>query len=79
LKKLDHTPIVFLNATDDDTAPLREAKSMYDAATGAKRFYAVKARGHHFEGGEKEFYQDLDAGLSLPEIAANCAASSSRN
>ena len=69
LKKLDHTPIVFLNATDDDTAPLREARSMYDATAGAKRFYAVKASGHHFEGGEKEFYQDLDAGLSLPESA----------
>ena len=79
LKKLSRTPIVFLNATDDDTAPLREAKSMYEAAASAKRFYAVKASGHHFEGGEKEFYQDLDAGLSLPDIAENCADSSSRN
>lgn len=64
LKKLDRTPIVFLNATDDDTAPLREAKSLYDSTSGAKKFYAVKASGHHFEGGEKEFYQDLDAGVS---------------
>jgi len=79
LKKLNHTPIIFLNATEDDTAPLRDAKSLYETAASAKRFYAVKARGHHFEGGEKEFYQDLDAGLSLPEIAANCASSSSRN
>jgi predicted alpha/beta hydrolase len=79
LKKLNQTPIVFLNATDDDTAPLRDAKSLYEAAPGAKRFYAVKARGHHFEGGEQEFYQDLDAGLSPPAIAGNCAASSSRN
>ena len=79
LKKLDHTPIVFLNATNDDTAPLREAKSLYDATSGTKRFYAVKATGHHFEGGEKEFYQDLDAGLSLPETAVKPAASSSRN
>ena len=69
LRKLNHTPIVFLNATDDDTAPLREARSMYDATTGVKRFYAVKASGHHFEGGEKEFYHDLDAGLSPPEGA----------
>jgi dienelactone hydrolase len=79
LKKLNHTPIVFLNATDDDTAPLREAKSMYDVASGAKRFYAVKASGHHFEGGEKEFYQDLDAGLSLPAIVDNLETSSSLN
>ena len=77
LKKLNHPPIVFLNATDDDTAPLREARSLFDATAGAKRFYAVTANGHHFEGGEKEFYQDLDAGLSLPEIAGN--GSSSRN
>jgi len=77
--KLNHTPIVFVNASDDDTAPLRDAKALYDTASGAKRFYAVKARGHHFEGGEKEFYQDLDTGLSLPDVAANGAASSSRN
>ena len=79
LKKLNQTPIVFLNATDDDMAPLRDAKAMYEAASGAKRFYAVKASGHHFEGGEKEFYQDLDAGLSPPAIAGNCAAPSSLN
>ena len=79
LKKLSRTPIVFVNATDDDTAPLREAKSLYEVTASAKRFYAVKANGHHFEGGEKEFYQDLDAGLSLPEIVDNSAASSSRN
>jgi len=79
LKKLEQTPIVFLNATDDDTAPLREAKSLYESASGAKRFYAVKASGHHFEGGEKEFYQDLDAGVSLSVIVGNLATSSSRN
>lgn len=64
LKKLNHTPIVFLNATDDDTAPLNEAQSMYEAAAGVKRLYAVKATGHHFEGGEQEFYRDLDLGLA---------------
>jgi len=69
LKKLNQTPIVFLNATNDKNAPLREGQSLYEAATGAKLFYAVKASGHHFEGGEQEFYQDLDRGLSLPQIA----------
>jgi fermentation-respiration switch protein FrsA (DUF1100 family) len=69
LKKLNQTPIVFLNATNDDTAPFSEAKALYEATPGAKRFYAVKAKGHHFEGGEQEFYQDLDLGLSLPQIA----------
>jgi dienelactone hydrolase len=64
LKKLNQTPIVFLNATNDDTAPFREAQSLYEATPGAKRLYAVKASGHHFEGGEKEFYQDLDLGLT---------------
>ena len=71
LKKLDHTPIVFLNATDDDTAPLDEAKSMYKAAPGVKRFYAVKASGHHFEGGEQEFYRDLDIGVSQSQMVDN--------
>jgi pimeloyl-ACP methyl ester carboxylesterase len=64
LKRLNHTPVVFLNATDDDTAPLGEAKALYEVAPGVKRFYAIKASGHHFEGGEQEFYRDLDMGLS---------------
>ena len=64
LKKLNKTPIVFLNATNDENAPFREAQSLYEAAPGSKHLYAVKARGHHFEGGEKEFYQDLDQGLT---------------
>ena len=69
LKQLNQTPIVFLNATNDNTAPFNEAQSLYEAATCGKHFYAVKASGHHFEGGEKEFYQDLDLGLSIPQIA----------
>ena len=69
LKKLKQTPIVFLNATNDKNAPFREAQSLYEATPGAKRFYAVKAGGHHFEGGEKEFYDDLDLGLSPSQIA----------
>ena len=64
LKKLKQTPIVFLNATNDENAPFREAQSLYDTTPGTKHLYAVKARGHHFEGGEKEFYQDLDQGLT---------------
>ena len=69
LKKLKQTPIIFLNATNDDTAPLREAESLYAVVPGAKHLYAVTASGHHFEGGEQEFYHDLDQGLSQPQIA----------
>ena len=69
LRKLGQTPIVFLNATDDDTAPFDEAQSLYAATTGAKHLYTVKASGHHFEGGEKEFYHDLAQGLSEQQIA----------
>ena len=71
LKKLDHTPIVFLNATDDDTAPFRDARTLFEAAPGPKRLYAVKASGHHFEGGEQEFYRDLDAGVSQSQVVDN--------
>jgi hypothetical protein len=42
---------------------------LYEAAAGAKKLYAVKASGHHFEGGEKQFYEALDRGLSAPQIA----------
>ena len=69
LKQLNQMPVVFLNAINDDTAPFNETRSLYEAATCSKQFYAVKASGHHFEGGEKEFYQDLDLGLSIPQIA----------
>jgi len=69
LKQLNQTPVVFVNATKDDTAPFSEAQALYAVATGAKHLYAVKASGHHFEGGEKEFYEALDQGLSLPQIA----------
>ena len=69
LNKLDQTPIVFLNAINDTSAPFHEGQVLYQATPGAQRFYAVKASGHHFEGGEKEFYEDLDLGLSLPQIA----------
>jgi len=69
LKQLNQTPIVFLNATDDSTAPLSEARSLYAATPASKRLYEVKASGHHFEGGEQEFYRDLDQGLSLQQMA----------
>jgi predicted alpha/beta hydrolase len=69
LRKLGQTPIVFLNATEDDDAPFNEAQSLYAATAGAKHLYAVKANGHHFEGGEQEFYRDLDQGLSAEQIA----------
>ena len=69
LKLLKQTPIVFLNATSDKNAPFHEARSLYDVIPGAKHFYAVKASGHHFEGGEREFYEDLDLGLSQQQIA----------
>jgi hypothetical protein len=69
LKKLNETPIIFLNAINDTNAPFHEAQALYEATPSAKRLYAVKASGHHFEGGEKEFYQDLDLGISLPQIA----------
>jgi len=65
LKKLNQIPIIFLNATSDDTAPFSEAQSLYQATPGTKRLYAIKAKGHHFEGGEQEFYRDLDLGLSV--------------
>lgn len=64
LRKLKQTPIIFLNATNDKNAPFSEAQSLYEATPGAKRLYEVKASGHHFEGGEKEFYNDLDQGLT---------------
>jgi len=61
--KLDPVPIVILNATDDDTSPSRESQSLFDLTPGPKRLYMVKASGHHFEGGEAEFYRDLDEAL----------------
>lgn len=63
IAKLDPVPIVILNATDDDTSPSHEAQSLFEHAPGPKHLYMVKASGHHFEGGEAEFYRALDQGL----------------
>jgi len=64
LPKLGSTPIAILNATDDDTSPFRESQSLFAIVSGPKHFYAIKARGHRFEGGESEFYKALDEELS---------------
>jgi dienelactone hydrolase len=64
LPKLTPLPLVMLNATDDDTSPLAEARTLFDKATEPRRMYTIKANGHHFEGGEQEFYRDLDESFS---------------
>ena len=63
LKQLAPVPLVMLNATDDDTSPLPDAQTLFHKAPGPARFFAIQANGHHFEGGEKEFYADLDQSL----------------
>jgi dienelactone hydrolase len=65
VSKLDPVPIVILNATDDDTSPASESQSLFNLATGPKHLYMIKASGHHFEGGEAEFYRDLDEGVEF--------------
>ena len=64
LTKLGSTPIAIVNATDDDTAPFRESQSLFAMVLGPKHFYAIRARGHRFEGGESDFYRALDEELS---------------
>ena len=63
LARFAPVPLVMLNATDDDTAPLAEAQKLFDRAANPKQLYAVRASGHHFEGGEEEFYRDLESSL----------------
>jgi len=64
LTKLSGTPIAIFNATMDDTSPFRESQKLFAVATGPKHFYAIKATGHHFEGGESDFYRALDEELA---------------
>lgn len=63
LPHLAPVPLIMLNATDDDTAPLTDAQKLFGRAANPKQLYAVTASGHHFEGGEKEFYRDLETSL----------------
>ena len=63
LKKLAPVSLVMLNATDDDTSLLADAQSLFENVPGPKRLFVVSAKGHHFEGGEHEFYHDLDESL----------------
>jgi hypothetical protein len=64
LTKLSGTPIAIFNATMDDTSPFHESQKLFAAASGPKHFYAIKATGHHFEGGESDFYRALDEELA---------------
>ncbi|HEY6121665.1 MAG TPA: AcvB/VirJ family lysyl-phosphatidylglycerol hydrolase [Pyrinomonadaceae bacterium] len=65
VSKLDPVPIVIFNATDDDTSPYPESQKLFEATVGPKHLYLVNASGHHFEGGEAEFYRDLDEAISF--------------
>ena len=65
VSKLDPVPIVIFNATDDDTSPYAESQKLFEATVGPKHLYLVNASGHHFEGGEAEFYRDLDEAISF--------------
>jgi fermentation-respiration switch protein FrsA (DUF1100 family) len=64
VSRMGSTPIVIMNASDDDTSPVRDAQSLFDRSSGPKKLAIVKAWGHHFEGGEAEFYQRLDEAFS---------------
>jgi alpha-beta hydrolase superfamily lysophospholipase len=63
LARLAPVPVILVNATSDDTAPLTETQKLFDRAANPKQLYTVKATGHHFEHGEKEFYGVLEASL----------------
>ena len=63
--KLAPVPLYLFNATDDDTAPLTAAQDLFNHASEPKKLYAATARGHHFEGGETEFYQKLDESFAV--------------
>jgi dienelactone hydrolase len=63
--KLAPIPIVILNATEDDMSPSGESQALFGLVPGPKHLYLIKANGHHFEGGEAEFYRDLDEGLGF--------------
>ena len=79
LKQLGPVPLVMLNATDDDTSPLPDAQTLFHQAVGPRRFFTVRAKGHHFEGGEKEFYDDLDQSLSAALADSFTNSEGSRN
>jgi dienelactone hydrolase len=68
LPRLAPLSLVMLNATEDDTSPLDDARQLFSKANGPRTFYTVNAKGHHFEGGEKEFYRDLDDGLAKQQL-----------
>jgi dienelactone hydrolase len=58
--QLAPVPLYIYNASADDTAPLKDAQSLFAQAGEPKQLIIATARGHHFEGGEAEFYQKLD-------------------
>jgi len=63
LARLAPVPVIMLIATNDDTATLTDTQKLFDRAANPKQLYTVKATGHHFEGGEEEFYRALEWSL----------------
>ncbi len=60
IAQLAPVPLYIFNASNDDTAPLKDAQSLLAKAGEPKQLIIANAHGHHFEGGEAEFYQKLD-------------------
>ena len=59
------TPLRFwmLQSTRDEYVPLDKSREMFAAAAEPKRFSAIEARNHRFEGNQKELFRLLQEGL----------------
>ena len=66
LPRLGGVPLVMIEATSDRLSPLAEAQKLYALAPEPKRLWVVTATGHHFEGGEADFYAHLDEAIGAP-------------
>jgi type IV secretory pathway VirJ component len=57
-------PLALIHSTDDEFAPLEEARRVAAAAAEPKRLWVVEARNHRFSGGWEAFVKALDEALA---------------
>lgn len=63
-------PAAVIQATGDAYLPAADARTLFGPETSTRRFYAVPARNHRFNGGEPAFVAALDEALHWVRDAA---------
>ncbi len=63
ISRLTPVPIAMLQSSHDEFVPVRESRQLFDAAQEPKRYFAIDAQNHRFDGNLAEFHRSLQEAL----------------